>query len=90
MALESLTKLLKKHNVGISAVKTNKILLANGLLEERLRPSSRDPSVMKKFKVLTEAGLEFGENVANDLSPNETTPKYDSDKFADLVSTHLR
>lgn len=87
--VESLTKLLKQHNVGISAVAANKILLAAGVLEERTRPSSVDPSKTKKFKVLTQLGREYGDNVQNDLSP-ETTPKYYADTFEKLVSTYLK
>ncbi|MFK8029794.1 MAG: hypothetical protein AB8G18_06110 [Gammaproteobacteria bacterium] len=87
--LESLTKLLKEHNVEVSAVAANKIMLAAGLLEEKTRPSSADPTKTKKFKVLTEDGLEFGDNVQNDLSP-ETTPKYYADQFPKLVSGFLK
>lgn len=88
-SVESLTKLLKQHNVGISAVAANKIMLAAGLLEERTRPSSADPSKTKKFKVLTKLGREYGDNVQNDLSP-ETTPKYYVDTFPELVSKYLK
>ena len=87
--LESLTKLLKQHDVGVSAVAANKIMLAAGLLEEKSRPSSADPTKTKKFKVLTEDGREFGDNVVNDLSP-ETTPKYYVDQFPKLVSSFLK
>ena len=89
-SLNSLTKLLKKHQTGLSAVAANKLLLAAGLLEERTRPSSNDPAVMKKFKVLTPAGCEFGENVANALSPNETTPKYYVETFEQLIERYLK
>ncbi len=87
--VESLTKLLKQHNVGISAVAANKIMLSAGLLEERTRPSSADPTKTKKFKVLTSLGLEFGDNTQNDLSP-ETTPKYYISEFPGLVSKYLK
>ncbi len=87
--LESLTKLLKQHNVELSAVAANKIMLAAGLLEERTRPSSADPAKTKKFKVLTSIGLEYGDNTQNDLSP-ETTPKYYVSQFPELVSKYLK
>ena len=47
--VESLTKLLKQHNVGISAVAANKIMLAAGVLEVRTRPSSADPTGRYRF-----------------------------------------
>ncbi|NNF15239.1 MAG: hypothetical protein HKN70_00760 [Gammaproteobacteria bacterium] len=87
--LEPITNLLKKHNVGLSAVSANKKLLVAGVLEEKTRASSADPTKTKKFKVLTELGREFGENVVNDLSP-ETTPKYFAGTFDELVERFLK
>lgn len=87
--VESLTKLLKQHNVELSAVAANKIMLSAGLLEEKTRASSADPAKTKKFKVLTKLGREFGDNIQNDLSP-ETTPKYYVDQFPDLVAKYLK
>ena len=87
--VESLTKLLKQHNVGMSAVAANKIMLAAGVLEERTRPSSADPNKTKIFKVLSELGLEYGDNVVNDLSP-ETTPKYYVSQFPALIANYLK
>lgn len=87
--VEALTKLLKEHDVELSAVAANKIMLAAGVLEEKTRASSADPTKTKKFKVLTTLGLEFGDNVQNSLSP-EPTPKYYVDTFPDLVAKHLK
>ena len=72
--VESLTKLLKQHNVGLSAVKSNRLLLSMGLLEEATRESSTRPGVTKTYKRLTEAGLDFGVNEENPQSPDQTTP----------------
>ncbi|PID61649.1 MAG: hypothetical protein CSB44_06355 [Gammaproteobacteria bacterium] len=82
--VESLTKLLKAHDVGISAVKANKLLLSLGYLEEVSRESSTRPGVMKQYKVVTEKGLDFGVNEANPQSP-ETTPYWYKDSFAELA-----
>ena len=49
--VESLTKLLKQHNVSISAVKANKLMLSIGFMEEATRESSTRPGVIKKYKV---------------------------------------
>ncbi len=87
--LDSLTKLLKEHKVGLSAVAANKKLLTAGVLEEKSRQSGADPAKTKKFKVFTELGCEFGENVVNPLSP-ETTPKYYKEVFPDLVDKYFK
>ena len=82
---DSMTNLLKLKDAGISAVKANKILLGIGVLEEKERPSSKYPDKIKKYKVLTEKGLDFGENRENPSSPGQTTPYYFVDKFDDLL-----
>lgn len=82
---DSMTKLLKSKDAGISAVKANKILLDIGILEEKERPSSKYPDKIKKYKVLTEKGLEFGLNRENPSSPEQTTPYYYVDKFDGLL-----
>lgn len=82
--VESLTKLLKQHEVGLSAVKANRLLLEMGLLEEATRESSTRPGVTKTYKRLTEAGLDFGVNEENPQSPDQTTPYYYKDSFEEL------
>lgn len=83
---DSITNLLKVHKAGISAVKANKVLVALGLLEEMERPSSKYAGKMKKFKALSDSGLQYGVNVENPNSPGQTTPHYFADTFADLLA----
>jgi hypothetical protein len=73
---DSITNLLKSRNTALSAVKVNKILVARGLLAEKERPSAKYPGKMKKYKVLTEPGRQYGVNVENPSSPGQTTPHY--------------
>jgi len=87
--VESLTKLLKEHEVGLSAVKANKLMLKLGFLEEATRESSTRPGVIKKYKVLGEKGLDFGVNEENEQSPGQTSPYYYKDSFADLAKLLL-
>lgn len=87
--VESLTKLLKEHNVALSAVKANKLMLEIGLMEEATRESSTRPGVIKKYKVLTEKGLDYGVNEENPQSPDQTSPYYYKDSFADLAKLLL-
>lgn len=75
--------LLKEFGLGMSAVKFNKLLLDAGYLEERERPSSKDGKT-KKFKALTEKGLEYGENQISAQNPREVQPLYYKDTFKDL------
>lgn len=87
MNTDSMTNLLKQQDkVKISAVKANKILLTLGILEEKERPSSKYPGKIKKYKALTDKGLEFGINQKNPSSPEQTTPYYFVEKFDQLLS----
>ncbi len=82
---ESMTHLLKRHQADISAVKANKIMVSLGLLVEKERPSSKYVGKMKKYKELSEQGLQYGVNVENPSSPGQTSPHYFSDTFAPLL-----
>lgn len=82
---DSMTSLLKLFNADISAVKANRILVSLGLLEEKERPSSKYAGKIKKFKALTEQGLQYGVNTENPNSPGQTTPHYFVDTFDPLL-----
>jgi len=87
MNLDSMTNLLKNQNrIKLSAVAANKILVELGLLEEKERPSSKYPDKFKKYKALTERGLEFGINKENPATPDQTTPYYYVDRFDELLT----
>jgi len=83
---ESITKLLKEHHAGLSAVAANLALVALGLLSEEERPSAKYVGKMKKFKALTDRGLEYGVNLENPNSPGQITPQYFIDSFSRLLS----
>ncbi len=87
--LAALTVLLKEHEIELSAVKANKIMLQLGLMEEAERPSSTKEGVMKKYKVLVRRGLEFGVNQANPQSPGQTSPYYHRESFQELAKLLL-
>lgn len=86
MKTDSMTNLLKQKTSDISVVKANKILVALELLEEKERPSTKYEGKIKKYKALTEKGLEFGINKENLSSPGQTTPHYYVEKFDELFS----
>ena len=83
--LAALTVLLKEHNVELSAVRANKIMLQLGLMEEAERPSATKEGVMKKYKVLVGRGLDFGVNQENPQSPGQTSPYSHRESFAELA-----
>lgn len=82
--MKSLTVLLKENQCRVSAVKFNALLIQNGYLEERERPSSSGKS--KKFKALTDKGLKYGENVVSPHNQREVQPLYYTDTFMNLFS----
>lgn len=83
--MKALSVLLKENNCGISAVKFNSLLVGSGYLEERQRPSSKSDGV-KKFKALTEKGLQYGENAVSPHNQKEVQPLYYEDKFMELFN----
>lgn len=83
--MKSLTALLNENQCGISTVKFNALLVKNGYLEERERKSSAGNGT-KKFKALTEKGLQYGENVVSPHNQREVQPLYYTDTFMNLFS----
>lgn len=86
MKTDSMTNLLKQKTSDISVVKANKILVVLDLLEEKERPSSKYEGKIKKYKALTEMGLDYGINKENPSSPGQTTPHYYVEKFDELFA----
>lgn len=80
---ESASALLKKHGVGIQTQAFNQLLISQGILEEKERPSSKGGS--KVFKSITDVGLEYGKNIISPASPRETAPHYFPNRFTDLL-----
>lgn len=74
------TELLKRNNIAISAIKFNKLMMQEGLIEEKERPSSKG---IKKFKSLVDTY--WGENQVSDKNPKETQVLYYENKFEELL-----
>lgn len=79
----SATKLLEDRGKPVSTVAFNKLLILEGFLEERERKSVG--STVKKFKMLTEKGLQFGENLVSPKNEKEVQPYYFEDSFDELL-----
>lgn len=82
-AIHSATHLLKENNIGLSTIAFNKMLLVDGYLEDKERTSSKG---VKKYKVLSDKGLEYGENLVSPANPRETSPMFYDNKFMELYN----
>ncbi|SLJ92771.1 MULTISPECIES: BRO-N domain-containing protein [unclassified Paenibacillus] len=80
---KSATVLLKEYGLQIGAKTFNELLIQQGLLEVKERPSRG--SGVKYFKSLTEEGIEFGKNLISPNNPRETAPHYFPAKFEILL-----
>lgn len=80
--MKALSHLLKENYCRISPVKFNQKLIKYGFLEEKERPSSKGEK--KKYKALTEKGLQYGENAINPHNQKEVQPLYYADTFMEL------
>jgi len=80
----SLTDLINKTKGKVKTQAFNKLLLVAGYLEEKERPSKSKG--VKKFKALTEKGLQFGTNDISPSNPREVQPHYFECTFGTLFS----
>lgn len=88
---QSLSELLKEHNVDMSSRAFNVILMDLGMLEELQRKSTGGG--MKSFKSITDKGLHYGKNETSPKCPSQAQPRYFSKAFPellDLVNQYLR
>lgn len=85
--IKSATTLLKQFNIDVSSLAFNKLLLTNGFLEEKERPSKSKG--IKKYKSITQKGLNYGENQKSPNNIMETQPLWYEDKFQELLNIIL-
>jgi phage anti-repressor protein len=78
----SLSDLLKKFKVGMSAQVMNRKLVEKGILEHCKRKSAKGE---KAFLSITEEGAPFVKNLVCPQNPRETQPHWYEDKFTDLL-----
>jgi len=82
----SITDLLKKNNINISAKAFNAQLLQKGILEEKERRSRSSKDGVKRFKAIAQAGLKYGHNDVSPHNKNEVQPRYYEDTFLDMFN----
>lgn len=80
----SLTELLKKNNVSISARKFNEKLLQLGYLEAYTRKTKDGKD--KTFFSVSEKGAPYGLNQSSPHNPNETQPHWYEHTFSELLT----
>ena len=76
--------MLKENGCGISAIAFNKLMVAEGLIIERTRPSTKHADKVKTFKALSDDALIYGENMQSPQNPKEVQPMYYAEKFGEL------
>lgn len=77
--------LLAKHGAGISSVKFNETLVKLGYLTTVTRKAAGGKD--KTFKVITDKGAQYGENMVSPHNQAETQPHWYIDKFGELLET---
>ena len=75
--------LLEKHGAGFSVIKFNETLVKLGYLTVMTRKAAGGKD--KSFKVISEKGSPYGENMASPHNQSETQPHWYIDKFAELL-----
>lgn len=81
--LLSADKLLKNHGVGMTSHAFNLAMEDKGLVTYRERPSKSKG--IKRFPILTNKGLKYGENQVHPKCQQQTQIRYYEDKFAELL-----
>lgn len=80
----SATVLLGRNGCSIKTARFNELLIANGYMEIRERPSKSKG--MKPYKCLTEKGLKYGVNLICNKNQKESQPYYYADTFMELYN----
>ena len=80
--------LLAKHGAGISSVKFNETLVRLGYLTTVTRKAAGGKD--KTFKVITDKGAQYGENMVSPHNQAETQPHWYIDKFPELLATVMQ
>jgi phage regulator Rha-like protein len=81
--LLSADKLLKYHGINLTSRAFNLAMEDKGLVTYRERPSKSKG--VKRFPILTEKGLKYGENQVHPKCQQQTQIRYYEDKFAELL-----
>ena len=81
----SASALLKSLNIGISAIKFNKLASEHGYIEQLERVSTINKDKVKKYWAITDKGLDYGKNVTSDRNQKEVSPRWYESEFGKLI-----
>ena len=81
----SLTELIRKNRLNITAQAAYKRLAELGLVERKSRPSTKGVDKTKHYWSITSKGLIYGKNMTSPNNPRETQPHFFESKSTDLV-----
>lgn len=76
LSTKPLSVLLKLHQLPMSALEANHLLVEQGYLMLLQRPSLKYPGQLRTMRVLTKKGLLFGKNCGNPVHPVHTSPQF--------------
>lgn len=79
--VKPLSVLLRLHQLPLSALEANHILVKQGYLTILQRPSLKHPGQLRTMRVLTQKGLMFGQNCGNPVHPLHTSPQFYTELF---------
>ena len=76
LSTKPLSVLLKLHQLPMSALEANHLLVEQGYLMLLQWPSLKYPGQLRTMRVLTKKGLLFGKNCGNPVHPVHTSPQF--------------
>lgn len=82
---QSLSQLLKTHNIRITASQAYQHMATLGITEQKTRPSRSGTNGVKRFWSLTAKGCMYGKNITSPKNPRETQPHFFESRFPELL-----
>ncbi|WP_407568576.1 KilA-N domain-containing protein [Pantoea sp. GABEPS69] len=82
---QSLSQLLKTHNIRITASQAYQHMAKLGITEQKTRPSRSSTNGVKRFWSLTAKGCMYGKNITSPMNPRETQPHFFESRFPELL-----
>lgn len=77
----SATELLERNEIKVSAQAFNKLLFANGFIRRETRKGTKS---VHKYWVITDKGMQYGEDYLSPQNPKQTQPYWYDYKFLEL------
>jgi hypothetical protein len=82
---QSLSALLKIHNIRMTANQVYHQLVKLGITEQKIRKSNSGINGVRRFWSLTAKGCMYGKNITSPANPRETQPHFFESRFPELL-----